>query len=378
MSLGHIAILTAVAAGTWWLTGLDKTAAGESKRDHYLTRALRCGAVVFLSWIFLWILESPANPGQIPLLIIVPMSMAIVLRSALSEVFTHGFMRWLDPELHDKRKFDPKRERRYQDAIAHLIHAGRRAEAIKLCEELKESGEVDAVTLANTLEYLGVKQEERKRVSPLAEIARLRRGQKFGEAETRLRGMLKQNPADHGAAIMLMRLYAQDLRQPERAYRVLSTFEKHPHADAARVEFARRSIPDWSAAREGAAEIPEALAAPATDQVAGHERQIPGNAEISQPPATPETERLADPAALEKLLAARSLGAAVELLEREIKQRPTDWHLQFKLAEVYAVHCHDLGRAENIVLRCEHQPGLPADQAELARVKLAEWRAIVH
>ena len=36
-----MAVLAAVAGGTWWLTGIDKTPGGESKRNHHLTRALR-------------------------------------------------------------------------------------------------------------------------------------------------------------------------------------------------------------------------------------------------------------------------------------------------------------------------------------------------
>lgn len=373
MILANLAILVLVAAGAWWLTGFDKTPAGEDKRGHHLTRALRTVAVVFLSAVFLWLLEAPASYGAIPLLIIVPMSIAIVLRSSLAEIFAHGFLRWIDPELHDQREFDPRKAGRYQDAIAHLIHNGRREEAIKLCEELKESGEVDLVTLEQTLEYLGVRQADRRPVNPLNQAALLRTQQKFAEAETLLQSLLKKDPTDAGAALMLMRLYAQDLQSPERAYRVLQKFEQQPHVDAAQVEFARRSIPEWVTSKPDGTGVP-----PDSVRASGDRANIGAgrteNAELPRKPSTPESDIPFDPAAFDRLLAAGSLGSAVELLEHQIKVRPMDWGLQLKLAEVYAVHCRDLVRAEKIVQRLEQQPGFGTDQTTFARAKLEQWR----
>jgi len=107
-----IAVLAVVALGTWLLTGFDKSPGGESKRDHHLTRALRTVGVVFLLAMF--ILAMGGNPGMggIPFLIIIPMAIAIILRSSLSEVFAHGFLGLIDPELRDQRKFDPKKAQR--------------------------------------------------------------------------------------------------------------------------------------------------------------------------------------------------------------------------------------------------------------------------
>ena len=168
-------------------------------------------------------------------------------------MFTHGFLGLVDPALYDHRELDPKKARRYQDAIAHLIHNGRRDDAIKLCEELKQSGEVDLGTLESTLEFLGVKQE-RAPAKPLAEAARLRAQGDFAGAEHLLKSLLLKNPADDGAAMLLMRLYAQDLREPGRAHEVLRALQKQPHVPASHVEFARRSIDEWSRPATGGAE----------------------------------------------------------------------------------------------------------------------------
>lgn len=337
----NIAVLAFLAAGTWWLTGIDKTDAGESKQGHHLTRALRCIAVVFLSLVFLGLIESSGpSYGGIPVLILVPICIALVLRRSLSELFAHGFLGMIDPELHDTREFDPEKARRHQDAIAHLIQNGRRDEAVKLCEELKQSGEVDAVTLAHTLEFLGVKQEHAP-VKPLVEADRLRAQGKFGEAEELLKSLLAKNPADDAAALLLMRLYAENLRQPQRAHEVLRALEKQPHVPAEHLEFARRSIHEWSR---------------------------------PQPPPPPKSAIKPAAKSVDDLLAQGAFGMAVEMLEEQLKAQPDDVELQLKLAEVHAVRCHNLPKAEKIIQHVEQSKIASLQQIAIARAKLAEWR----
>jgi hypothetical protein len=335
----NLGLLALIGTGAWWLTGVDKTPGGESKRSHHFTRALRCIAVIFLSWAFIWFIENPGlGAGGIPFLIIIPVSIALVLRSSAAEVFAGGFMRLIDPTLHDHRPLDPGKSQRHQDTIARLIRNGRRDEAIKLCEELKQTGEVDLVTLENTLEFLGVPQN-RRRENPLSQAARLRVEGDFSKAEKLLRAMLAKNPADAGAAMLLLRLCAQDLRQPNRAHELLRVLEKQAHLPASHLEFARRSIAEWSRHQpEPAGEV----LAPKADSV-------------------------------DDLLAQGFFGSAVEMLEREIRARPQNFELQLKLAEVFAVNCKNLPRAEKIIRQMERVFS-PA-QVETARAKLADWRS---
>jgi len=334
----NIAALIVVGAFTWWLTGFDKTASGESKRGHHLTRALRVVAMVFLFWTIL----SAGNlgPGAVPVLIIAPLGMALVMRSCISEIFAHGFLSFIDPSLHDKREFDPKKTQRYQDAIARLIHTGKREEAIKLCEELKKSGEVPVTTLEDTLEFLGVNQNRSKIKSPLQEASRLRASGNFSGAESLLKSLLAKNPADDGAALMLMRVYAQDLKQPEQARAVLQALEKQPHVSAAHLEFARRSLDEWSnpqADDSGSDEMPEL--APVDD-----------------------------------LLMQGNLGTAVRILETQAREYPENFELQLKLAETYAVHCNNLMKAEKLIRTLELRSRFSPDQISRAWQKVDEWR----
>jgi hypothetical protein len=359
----NLVILAFIAAGTWWLTGKDLARGGESKRSHHLTRALRCVAVVFLSFVVLHLLEGPLSPADIPLLIIAPTGIAILLRSALSEIFAHGFLRFLDPQIHDHREFDPRQSQRHMDEIARLIQAGRREEAIKLCEALRESGEVtDLLALEHTLEFLGAKQAEGRRLSPLNLAASLRDEGKLPEAETLLLSLLKQKPADEGPALLLMRLYAEDLRQPERAYALLREFARQPHVSSAHVDYARHSIPEWANAGRSATNQP---AAPIESVSVGRAAAVPTE------PTKPAPFDLAE---VDQLLTAGSLGSAVELLEAQIKTQPTDWKLQLKLAEVYAVHCHDMVRAQKITGRLEQNAAFTADHVAMVRAKLEEWQ----
>ena len=328
----NIAAMVAVAAFTWWLTGRDKTVSGESKRSHHLTRSLRVVAVVFLFAGMLFV-------GG-PFVMVSPIGIALVLRSCISEIFTHGFIGFLDPSLHDKGEFDPRKTQRYQDTIAHLIRTGQREDAIKLCEELKKSGEIPLATLQDTLEFLGVEQDRGKIAGHLQIASRLRKAGDFAGAEQLLKTLLSKNPADDGAALMLMRVYAQDLKQPDLARQVLQALEKQPHVPADHLEFARRSIEEWSKPQSEA----------------------------------PVSEDVVVPAPVDDLLMQGNLGTAVRILETQVKDHPGNFELQLKLAETYAVHCNNMLKAEKMIRRFELSSGFSPQKISQAWLKVEEWR----
>jgi hypothetical protein len=337
----NIGILALVAGGAWWLTGLDKTAGGESKRTHYFPRTLRSVAIIWLAGVFLWFCEQPGGGyGGVVLLLIIPPSLALLLRSSLAELLTHGFLRFVDPTLHDRRPHDPGKNQRYLDTIAHLIKSGRRDEAVQLGKEFQRSGEVDIVALENLLEFHGLKPARTRISTPLVQAARLRADGNFAAAETLLKSLLAKNPADADAAMMLMRLCAEDLRQPGRAHEILRALEKNPHVARGLVEFARRSIDDWNRPKS------EAKALVVTTKVES----------------------------IDDLLAHGAFGTAIERLEEEIILQPQNFELRVKLAEVHAVHCNNVQRAEKIVRQMELDPDLNQQQIAVARMKLRQWQ----
>jgi hypothetical protein len=334
----NIGILAVIAVGVWWLTGMDKSWDGQSKRGRHFTRALRTVAVVFLFFIPLETAEGGGGPESVPLLLIIPIGIALILRSSVSEVFAGGFLRFLDPSLHDNREIDLKRAQRHRDNIAWLIHHGKRDEAVKLCEELKISGELDEATLAHTLEFLGVKQDFGKATDPLHEAGRLRARGQFAEAEAFLKARLLTHPADSAAALMLMRVYAEDLRQPESAAKVLAALEKNPHTPADHLVFARRSLAEWNRPK----------------------RKVPAEEAL--------------PVSLEGMLEKGFFGSAIELLEEKIKAQPQDLALRLKLAEIHAIYCDNIPRAEKIVRQLAAEKCFSPAQISTAEAKLKEWR----
>jgi hypothetical protein len=78
---------------------------------------------------------------------------------------------------------------------------------------------------------------------------------------------------------------------------------------------------------------------------------------------------------VDEFLAQGSFGTAIEMLEEQIGTQPGDFELQLKLAEVYAVHCKNMMRAEKIIGQIERSAKFSPQQIATARVKLKEWHA---
>ena len=278
--------------------------------------------------------------GGVPLLLIVPVGIALLLRSSVAEVLTQGILRLIEPGAHDHRPVDPHAAQRHRDAIAYLIHHGKTDAAIKLCEELKRDGELDAATLEHTLEFLGVKQNRSAVERPVNQAARLRAEGKLTEAEALLKKLLAQNSADAGAAMLLLRLYAEDFRQPDRAWELWHRLKQQAAIPATHLEFARRSINEWSA--------------PAKLKVASVAEANSGS--------------------VDDLLAQGFLGSAIELLEAHIREQPTDLVLRLKLAEIHVRRCSNLPRAEKLIRQLASEKIFSAEQLAASQAQLKEWR----
>jgi thioredoxin-like negative regulator of GroEL len=188
------------------------------------------------------------------------------------------------------------------------------------------------------LEQLGLKQESVPRPRLLVEADRLRQQGRFQEAESILKPLLAKDPRNMDAAMMLMRVYAQDLHQSHKAMEILQALEKQSYVSAAHVEFARRSIGEWSHTKSK----PEKIAPP--------------------------------PESIDELLAQGYLGTVLEILEQKTGEQPGDFDLRLKYAEVYGKHCGDVHRAEKIVQEIEADPNFSPEQIQKTRAKLDEWR----
>ena len=325
-------VFTALAA--WWLSGYDTKVTGENRQEDFIRRAARCGITFILLAVLCWL---PGVMQALPMVLFIGGLLALVWCGCVVELFARWFHHLIDPE--DKREFDPDKHLRDLDQVASLIKHGRKEEAIQMCWALEESGEVSVLALETMLEHLGVKPGQARKPRPLVEAHRLRSEEHFPEAEAVLVSLLKENLANVDAAMMLMRLYAEDLHRPDQAKAVLQVLAAQPHVPSTHIDYARRSIAEWSRGKSG----PEAVAAP--------------------------------PESMEELLAHGYFGTAIEILERKIKEQPRDFESRIKLAEIHGRHCGNIPQARKIVREIEINPGFTPEQIQTARTKLEEWKA---
>ena len=329
----HILGLAALVLLGGWLSGHDARLVGDGRRSDFWRRFIRVMVTLFL--VESMAIVPIAAPG---LLVIV----GVIWAGCVSELVSGLFRRFLDPASHDKREFDLHGTQRQLDELGHLVRTGKRAEAIQLCETLKTSGTVSLSTLEDTLAFLGVEQTRAAAVDPLTEAARWRAAGKPEAAEPLLLALLAKNPRHAAATMLLMRIYAQDWHQPGRAAKILQQFERQPHVEADHVEFARRSLTEWSQPQ------PQPVISPLTT------------------PAPPES--------LEQLLADGLFGSAIELLEEQIAASPANFNLRLKLAEVHARFCGNIPRAEKILRQIDADPAFTPQQIQLAWTRFREWR----
>jgi tetratricopeptide (TPR) repeat protein len=337
--LANLATVGGVAAVTWWLSGYDTRLTWDNARADLIRRSVRCGltlVLVEMAFLGLWRYWHYNDRAGGMLYLMFSLPLALLWAGCLSELAARSFHGLIDPE--DKRAFDPKKQVRDLDTVASLIKNGRKEEAIQLCQSLKASGDASVLAMDALLENLGVPQAKVERSTPLAEADRLRLQGKFQEAERLLDSLLRENPANVDAAMILMRLYARDLRQKHKAREVLHRIEQQPHVSRAYIEYAGRSIVEWSQE------------------------------------ATPAEDAEAVPESVEQLLARGYFGTAIEVLERKLKEHPQDFDSWIRLAETHGTKCGNLDRAKKIIDKLAVNPAFSPDQIQLARTKLREWR----
>jgi tetratricopeptide (TPR) repeat protein len=329
----HLVVLAFVGLAFWWLSGYDAKVTGGNKRQDLIRRAARCGITLLLVGI---LLRLPGAMQALPILLAIGGMLALVWAGCIAELFARWFHHLVDPA--DEQEFDPNQGLRDLETIASLIKNGRREEAVQLSRKLRESGDISVLVLETRLEHLGIKLESVPKPRPLTDAYHLRMQGRFQEAESILKPLLAEDPRNVDAAMMLMRIYAQDLRQPQKATEILEALAKQAHVSPAHIEFAHRSIGEWS-----------------------------------QGKPKPETVE-ALPESIDEMLAQGYFGTVIEILEQKIEEQSRDLDLRLKLAEVYSQHCGNIHRAEKIVRQIEIDPGFTPEQVQHARTKLGEWR----
>lgn len=360
MALTLSIVLAVTAFVGWWLSGYDAAVTGENRESDFKRRAWRCGLTLVL--VAAGVAASSGDSrfgGFVFIAMIVPL--ALIWVGCLSEAFARAFHQLIDSA--DNREFEPKQHTRDLDRLAGLVRQGRNEEAVGLCQKLLESGETSGLAMEAMLFrlYQEIFTDERIDAAlPLREAHQLRQEGRYPEAESWLTLLLKREPGDLAAAMMLMRIYVQHLHRPGSAYALLGTFEHRSDIPPAFVDYARRRIGEWidpGAAEEKSTEGIESLLV-ARKHTNAQEHPI----ELDQ-------TSIAD------LLVDGQLGTAIEILQAKLEQRPQDFDLWLQLAEAHGLYCRNIARAAAIVAKMENNAAFSPEQIRVAREKLEEWRA---
>jgi hypothetical protein len=346
--LGFILIM----AFLWWLSGYDSAVTGNDRHADFVRRLIRCGITVPLLLLvlitrgfFLFLLATP---------------IAIIWASCIAELFSRAFLGLTDPQYD--RDFDPRANDRELARLSALVQNGWHDEAIALCKRLQADGDANVLAMDAMLFqlYQAILEGQRAPASPpLAEAHALCGEQRFAEAEVKLNALLKREPANVGALLMLVRIYSRGLRSPAKARAVLEYFARQPHVPASFLKEARRLIDEWSG-----------IVPPSEHAGKGIESMLaaPRHPPALDLPASPRQ------ASVEELLASGHLLTAIEILEGQVRVTPADFELWMKLARAHGVNCANAKEAGKIVARMEANRQFTPEQIRDAKAKLREWR----
>jgi tetratricopeptide (TPR) repeat protein len=236
-------------------------------------------------------------------------------------------------------------------------------------------------------------QDPVEKGGPLKKAARLRLEGRFKEAVSLLESLRAADPENLAAALLLMRVHAQDLKNLRTAENILAGLEDQPHVAAGFVEYARRSIPEWDLLPPAATEqkrtwfrrggkeaaVPEKIVLGGPPGVGGQPPDDTATIEsllVANPPArraAPQGEPAGDD--VDSLLKNGYLGTAIELLNQQIKAKPDSFDLWMKLADAHANRCGDLHTSMKIIQKMERSAVFTEDQIGQAQARLKEWCA---
>ena len=246
MDLRYLLVLLTALGFGWWLSGYDSQVTGENRFADFKRRAIRSLVSLFLMGLGL---SAASGGGRIGgfICIAIVLPLALTWCGCLSELFARAFHHLTDSP--DSREFDAQELPRALDRLSTLVEQGRSEEAIQLCGKLMQSAEGSAPALEAMLFRAYDKMFEEAQIlaaGPLAEIHRLCEQGRCLEAQSRLNELLKREPGNLHAGLALMRLYAFNLRVPEKAYNVLKAFQRGGGARPGFFEYAQHRIKLWA------------------------------------------------------------------------------------------------------------------------------------
>ncbi|HSH95309.1 MAG TPA: hypothetical protein VK968_14290 [Roseimicrobium sp.] len=188
----------------------------------------------------------------------------------------------------------------------------------------------------------------------LPQVGRWRKKGRTAEAIAHLKDVLNATPEDFGAYFQLAAIYAEDLNDyPEADRLVKLLLTKKTITDNNKL-MALQKLEEWKAASTGGSARRESLLI---------EETAVRKAGFGQSTADSATAT-ANLSSVNALSASGRYGAAVEMLEVLLKEKPSDLHLLTAKARLYLVKLKQPGQAEKIVRRILDGPEIREGDAQ--------------
>jgi tetratricopeptide (TPR) repeat protein len=207
-----------------------------------------------------------------------------------------------------------------------------------------------------------------RKAKPLQAVCRLRQQGLFLQARNRLRVLRQKDPEDLAVALLLTRVYTQDLGRRDKAEKLLAELEEQPFTSAAFLEFARHSLDEW----EGMAPAVEPrkrkwwrlITRARSEPPLGRSTVATSgrNLAAKDPPKTAdELSRM-----VANMAADGQLDTAVQAAERLLAANPEDFQVWMLLLRIFGMRIGDLRRAAEICADIHAAPKFSAEQKQQA------------
>jgi hypothetical protein len=217
---------------------------------------------------------------------------------------------------------------------------------------------------------------------------------RFADAEKILKEVLGNDSLNEAAFTQLIRLYCQDLKKRALAEKLIA--EAGDTFGPKLLDFLKDSLDEWMRLPIRSQVKPRNfLGWPRRPEPAEAESKklsfiSPGTGQApARPPAAdpvetylerlkqtqkkaPDHTGLLDP--VDRLLAERRLGSAVELLQQQAESQPDNFDLWLRYAEAHGLHCGNLTTAEKIIRQMERSGNFKKVQIKKAYTRLKKWR----
>lgn len=207
----------------------------------------------------------------------------------------------------------------------------------------------------------------RKKRDPVRVADRLRLAGLFQEARAVLTTEFQRHPENLASSLLLMRLYAQDLRLPHKAEKVLKEISSQPFISDAYLEFARRSITEWTSLPPETRErkrswwqrvVQDRSEPPGPSRIKLSSPAPPGP--LPRPSHSPETAGHS----VEDLLHQGRLGTALEVAESQWAADPDDFQNWRQLIEILTRHAPNAKRSREFIEQIQQREDFSQEQKQ--------------